>query len=125
MATQCAPSHWNLDFGIYLDFGFGFWSFALSFCHSQTKHRVHPRDDLGYGDIGAFGQRKIRTPNLDRMAAEECASRSTTRQCRLCAVALLFLTGKHPGHAWIRNNQEVKPEGQVPLAQTLSRSRNC
>lgn len=74
-------------------------------------------DDLGYGDIGAFGQKKIRTPNLDRMAAEGMRFTQHYAGNAVCAPSrCVFLTGKHPGHAWIRNNQEVKPEGQVPLA---------
>lgn len=69
-------------------------------------------DDLGYGDVGAFGQKKIRTPSLDRMAAEEI---KLTRHYAGSAVARVLLTGLHPGHAVIRNNREIKPEGQHPL----------
>lgn len=73
-------------------------------------------DDLGYGDIGAFGQKLIRTPNLDRMAAE--GMKLTHHYCgnAVCAPSrCVLMTGKHPGHAYIRNNREMKPEGQFPI----------
>ena len=73
-------------------------------------------DDLGYGDIGAFGQRKIRTPNLDRMAAEGMRFTQHYAGNAVCAPSrCVLMTGKHPGHAWIRDNKEVKPEGQAPI----------
>jgi arylsulfatase A len=73
-------------------------------------------DDLGYGDIGAFGQKKIRTPNLDRMAAEGMRFTQHYSGNAVCAPSrCVLLTGKHPGRAWIRDNREVQPEGQPPL----------
>ncbi len=79
-------------------------------------------DDLGYGDIGAFGQKKIRTPNLDRMAAEGMRFTQHYAGNAVCAPSrCVLLTGKHPGHAWIRDNKEVQPEGQPPLpANTIT-----
>lgn len=82
-------------------------------------------DDLGYGDIGSFGQRRIRTPNLDRMAREGMRFRQHYSGSAVCAPSrCVLLTGKHPGHAWIRDNREVQPEGQPPLptnAVTIAR----
>jgi len=73
-------------------------------------------DDLGYGDIGAFGQTKIRTPHLDRMAAEGMRFTQHYSGNAVCAPSrCVLLTGRHPGHAWIRDNREVQPEGQPPL----------
>ena len=73
-------------------------------------------DDLGYGDVGCFGQKKIRTPNLDRMAAEGMRFTQHYAGNAVCAPSrCVLMTGLHPGHAWIRNNREVKPEGQPPL----------
>ena len=79
-------------------------------------------DDLGYGDIGPFGQKKIRTPNLDRMAAEGMRFTQHYAGNAVCAPSrCVFLTGRHPGHAWIRDNKEVQPEGQPPLpASTIT-----
>ena len=73
-------------------------------------------DDLGYGDVGCYGQKKIRTPNLDRMAAEGMRFTQHYAGNAVCAPSrCVLLTGRHPGHAFIRDNREVKPEGQVPL----------
>ncbi len=73
-------------------------------------------DDLGYAEVGCYGQKKIRTPSLDRMAAE--GIRFTQHYCGapVCAPSrCVLMTGKHLGHAFIRNNREVKPEGQFPI----------
>ncbi|MCA8948695.1 MAG: arylsulfatase [Planctomycetes bacterium] len=73
-------------------------------------------DDLGYGELGCFGQEKIRTPRLDRLAAE--GMRFTRHYCGspVCAPSrCVLMTGKHPGHAAVRDNREQKPEGQWPL----------
>jgi len=73
-------------------------------------------DDLGYGELGSYGQTKIRTPFLDRMAAE--GMRFTDFYCgnAVCAPSrCVLMTGKHAGHAWVRDNREVPPEGQTPI----------
>ncbi len=73
-------------------------------------------DDLGYGDIGCYGQARFRTPNLDRLAAEGMRFTQHYSGSPVCAPSrCVLMTGKHPGHAWIRDNSEVKPEGQKPL----------
>ena len=79
-------------------------------------------DDLGYQDIGAFGQDKIRTPNLDKLAAE--GMRFTTHYSgnTVCAPSRsVLLSGLHPGHTFIRDNHQapkyalVMNEGQRPV----------
>ncbi len=79
-------------------------------------------DDLAQGDIGVYGQKLIRTPNLDRMAAE--GTRFTQAYCgtTVCAPSRTSLmTGLHSGHSPVRANREIKPEGQLPLpAATLT-----
>jgi len=73
-------------------------------------------DDLGIGDLGCYGQTKIRTPNIDRMAAEGMRFTQHYSGNAVCAPSrCVLMTGKHPGHAHIRNNREYKPEGQEPL----------
>lgn len=76
-------------------------------------------DDLGYGDIGSFGQKKIRTPNLDRMAAESIRFKQHYSGNAVCAPSrCVLMTGLHPGHAFIRDNREVTPEGQFPIPES-------
>ncbi len=75
-------------------------------------------DDLGYGDLGCFGQKKIRTPNLDRLAAEGIRFTQHYSGNAVCAPSrCVLMTGKHPGHAFIRDNREQKPEGQLAVPE--------
>jgi arylsulfatase A len=73
-------------------------------------------DDLGYAELGCYGQKRIRTPNIDRMAAKGMRFTNYYAASAVCAPSrCMLLTGKHAGHAAVRNNREVKPEGQHPL----------
>jgi arylsulfatase A-like enzyme len=81
-------------------------------------------DDLGYGDLGCYGQQKIKTPNLDRMAAEgmlftQCYAGSTV--CAPSRSALM--TGQHTGHTRIRGNQAYPLQAQdVTVAEVLKQA---
>jgi arylsulfatase A-like enzyme len=73
-------------------------------------------DDLGYGDLGCYGQEKIATPNLDRLAAEgmrftQCYAGSTVCAPSRCTL----MTGLHTGHGRIRGNAQVplRPEDRT------------
>ncbi len=73
-------------------------------------------DDLGYGDLGAFGQKLIKTPHIDRLAAEGTKYVQAYAGATVCAPSRCSLmTGLHNGHAAIRGNREIKPEGQQPM----------
>jgi arylsulfatase len=73
-------------------------------------------DDLGYAELGCYGQKKIRTPCLDRLAAQGLRFTQNYAGSPVCAPSrCALMTGKHGGHAWVRDNREVKPEGQTPL----------
>ena len=73
-------------------------------------------DDLGYREVGSFGQEKIKTPNLDRLASEGMRLTSHYSGNAVCAPSrCVLMTGKHPGIAFVRNNRSVKPEGQYPI----------
>ena len=73
-------------------------------------------DDLGWAELGCYGQKKIRTPHIDRLAAEGMRFTQHYSGAPVCAPArCVLMTGKHLGHAYIRNNSEVKPEGQRPI----------
>jgi arylsulfatase A-like enzyme len=73
-------------------------------------------DDLGFAELGSYGQRKIKTPHLDQLARE--GMRFTANYCgnAVCAPSrCVLMTGKHPGHAIVRSNKSMKPEGQFPI----------
>ncbi len=90
---------------------------GLTGCNSQRSQPRQPNiifimaDDLGYGHLGSYGQEKIRTPFLDRMAREgirftQCYAGST-----VCAPSRsVLMTGKHMGHTSVRGNS-----GGIPL----------
>lgn len=73
-------------------------------------------DDLAQGDLGCYGQKLIKTPNLDRMAAEGTRFTQAYSGTSVCAPSRASLmTGLHMGHCPIRANREIQPEGQMPL----------
>lgn len=73
-------------------------------------------DDMGYGDLGCYGQKLIETPNIDRLAAGGMRFTQFYAGTSVCAPSRASLmTGLHTGHTPIRGNYEIKPEGQLPL----------
>jgi arylsulfatase A-like enzyme len=73
-------------------------------------------DDLGFSELGSYGQKKIKTPHIDQLARE--GMRFTANYCgnAVCAPSrCVLMTGKHPGHAIVRSNKSMKPEGQFPI----------
>lgn len=71
-------------------------------------------DDLGYAEVGAYGQKKIETPNIDLLAKKGMLFTQHYSSAPVCAPArYMFLTGKHAGHAYIRSNTEWKERGDV------------
>ena len=77
-------------------------------------------DDLGYGDLGCYGQKLIRTPHLDELARQGMRFTHHYAGSPVCAPSrCVLLTGRHPGHAWVRDNVEVGTwysfQGQMPL----------
>lgn len=73
-------------------------------------------DDLGYRELGSFGQKKIRTPHLDELAREGVRLTQHYAGNAVCAPSrCVLMTSKHPGHAYIRANKELQPEGQHPI----------
>ncbi len=79
-------------------------------------------DDLGYRDLGCYGQTKIRTPSIDRIAAEGIKLTRAYSGNAVCAPSrCCLMTGMHPGHAYVRDNRQWKPmqkwSGQVPLPE--------
>ena len=71
-------------------------------------------DDLGYAEIGAFGQEKIETPNIDALSKKGMIFTQHYSSAPVCAPArYMFLTGKHSGNSFIRGNDEWNDRGDV------------
>ncbi|MCB0655609.1 MAG: arylsulfatase [Saprospiraceae bacterium] len=92
----------------------------LSFdCHAPAKQRPPNiiyilADDLGYGELGCYGQQMIETPNLDRLAREGMRFTDHYAGAPVCAPSrCVLLTGQHGGHAFIRGNDEWRERGPV------------
>ena len=87
-------------------------------------------DDLGYGDLSCYGQKKFLTPNIDRLATEGMLFSHYYAGTTVCAPSRSsMLTGQDTGHTPIRGNKSVEPEGQwslpggsVTLAELLKRA---
>ncbi len=76
-------------------------------------------DDLGFRELGCYGQEKIKTPRIDQLAGEGMLFTRAYSGNAVCAPSrCVLMTGKHPGHAIVRNNKGMKPEGQHPISDT-------
>jgi arylsulfatase A-like enzyme len=90
-------------------------------CSSRENERLPNiiyilADDLGYGDVGCYGQEKFQTPNIDRLAGEGMKFMQHYSGSTVCAPSrCALMTGLHTGHTFIRGNKEVHPEGQWPI----------
>lgn len=115
----------------HLTLAISFLSFSL-FTQAQANRTTRPNiiyifaDDLGYGELGCYGQQKIKTPHLDQMAKEGILFSDHYSSAPVCAPArCMLLTGKHAGHAYIRGNYELgdfsddKEGGQMPLPENI------
>lgn len=75
-------------------------------------------DDLGKYELGCYGQEKIKTPNIDSLAADGILFTQHYSGSPVCAPSrCVLMTGKHSGHAVIRDNHEIQPEGQRPIPE--------
>ncbi|WP_372808796.1 sulfatase-like hydrolase/transferase [Pontiella sp.] len=108
-------------------------SAALGFGAVASAEPVKPNiifimcDDLGYGQIGAYGQKMIQTPRIDRMAKEGLLLTDYYSGTAVCAPSrCALMTGQHVGHTYIRGNHEIKSanpqeNGQLPIpAETIT-----
>src|SRR5204863_3400514 len=81
-------------------------------------------DDLGYGDLGCYGQKQIQTPTIDRMAAEGMRFTQFYAGSTVCAPSrCCLMTGLHTGHAYIRGNARVNLRpSDVTIAELLKKA---
>ena len=88
-------------------------AFGLAFAGCAKTPKRKPNiiyilaDDLGYGDLGCFGQLRIKTPNLDKLCAEGEKFTQHYAGSTVCAPSrCVLMTGLHTGHAYIRGNSK-------------------
>ena len=106
---------------------FGFIFIAAAWGGAAEPEETRPpnfvfilSDDVAQGDLGSYGQTKIRTPRLDEMAAGGTRYMQAYCGTSVCAPSRAsFFTGLHTGHCPIRGNYEVPPEGQWPLPEDV------
>jgi arylsulfatase A-like enzyme len=98
---------------------------SIDFPHQPPRPDERPpnillivADDLGYGDLGCYGQKKIRTPHLDRLAAQGLRFTQAYAGSSVCAPSrCTLMTGLHTGHCRVRGNGGGGgPRQNVPLA---------
>ena len=90
----------------------------VQICYAERKPNVIYilADDLGYGDLSAFGQVRLETPNIDSLAEKGMKFTQHYSGSTVCAPSrCALLTGKHIGHAVVRGNTRIMPEGQEPM----------
>ena len=97
-------------------------SLALTACGQPQKEKSLPNivyilaDDLGYGDLSCYGQKKFSTPNIDRLARKGMLFTQHYTGCTVSAPSRsCLMTGLHTGHTPIRGNKSWEPEGNWPL----------
>ena len=81
-------------------------------------------DDLGYGDLGCYGQKTIKTPNIDRLASEGMKFTQFYAGSTVCAPSrCVLMTGYHTGHCFIRGNgkDNLRPS-DVTVAEVLKKA---
>ena len=82
-------------------------------------------DDLGYAEVGCYGQEKIETPNIDKLASNGMRFTQHYAGAPVCAPSrCVLLTGKHTGHAQIRGNDEWAERGDVWDFEAMAKDPN-
>lgn len=95
------------------------WTMSFAACgalQAQQKPNIIYilADDLGYGDLGCYGQTKIETPHIDQLARDGLRFTQHYSGSPVSAPSrCVLLTGKHSGHAYIRGNDEMGERGDV------------
>lgn len=113
----------------YTVFGTGAACLILSGCHSSAEKKDLEKpniiyilaDDLGYGDIGCYGQKVISTPSIDRLAADGIKFTRHYAGCTVSAPSRAsLLTGKHTGHTSVRVNlKNLVADSEPTIAKVL------
>ena len=104
--------------------------FYSIFAEARKNDQVQPNiiwimaDDMGYGDAGCYGQKLIKTPNIDTLSTEGMRFTNAYAGSTVCAPSRsVLMTGKHAGHTRVRGNFGIRGgvvglgggKGRVPL----------
>jgi len=105
----------------HLTTGIGLLTFSFVLPQQQKPNIIFIlADDLGYGDLGCYGQDKIETPNIDALASQGMRFTQFYSGSPVSAPSRCVLfTGKHSGHAYIRGNDEMAERGNVWSHQAM------
>ncbi|UZR99269.1 arylsulfatase [Chondrinema litorale] len=77
-------------------------------------------DDMGYADVGCYGQQLIKTPDIDKLASQGMRFTDHYAGTSVCAPSrCVLMTGMHMGHAAVRGNKQWQPSGQMPLPSQM------
>jgi arylsulfatase len=94
--------------------------FSMVSCQAPEEKTRKPNiililaDDLGYGEVGVYGQKKIATPHIDALAQNGMRFTQHYSGAPVCAPSrYILMTGKHAGHAYVRGNDEWGERGEV------------
>jgi arylsulfatase A-like enzyme len=87
-------------------------------------------DDLGFGDVGCYGQQRIKTPSIDRLAREGMRFTDFYAGCTVCAPSrCVLMTGYHMGHCYVRGNAgqkdrsiQILRDQDVTVAEVLKKA---
>ena len=112
--------------------GYGAASMALSGCANATQRTRFGAnrkktnivyliaDDLGYAEVGCYGQKKIKTPNIDKLATQGMKFTQHYSGNPVCAPSrCVLMTGKHSGHSQVRGNKQVGGKEGWKLGSTI------
>lgn len=102
----------------------GIFGFKKSKPSSKPNIIYVMADDLGYGDLSCYGQKKFKTPHLDQMAKEGIRYTDYHSGSTVCAPSrCALMTGQHMGHAYIRGNGEIPLRDEdVTVAEYLKQN---
>jgi arylsulfatase A-like enzyme len=98
---------------------------ARTVCAEQPPNIVYIlADDLGYGDLGCYGQTKLTTPHLDQLASQGMRFTRHYAGSTVCAPSRgVLMTGLHTGHGRIRGNGDwVLPDHDTTLPKLLKKA---
>ena len=124
--TNCRTVYLSVLLGGILAHGLG--GFEVCQGDEQTPNIVLiVADDLGYGDLGCYGQKLIRTPHIDRLAAQGIRFTQAYAGSTVCAASRgVLMTGLHNGHAPVRDNvphfASYLQESDATIAEVLAQA---